>query len=388
MSHVVKNYKKDKIAAELLETALELYSKKQNGFAVIHLAAACEEVLSGMIKGKREPGKFPPLSNQTAREKSIAGLMAIHHQHGTERSEKEIGGYLNWVRNQTKHHNPNSDPDELALCIDLEVESVLYRAIENYVLHFGSPTESMVRFMNDEYMKSSNPQVDTTHVNIKLLVVQSIGIFIVFAAALFLPAGTILWLAGWVFLVLFFGFYLAVTLWLFRHNPGLLQERTRFWSSDQQGWDKIVFPLLQVFCFAGLILMSLDAARFHWSPLPAWLQLAGAIVLVCSFYLFFLTFRENTYLSPVVHIQKERGHAVVSTGPYHYVRHPMYSAMCIFFVGTPLLLGSEYGVLFGLFLIVAIAWRAVMEERMLRKELPGYADYMTQVKYRLIPHVW
>ncbi len=227
-----------------------------------------------------------------------------------------------------------------------------------------------------------------THVNIKLLAVQSVGIFIVFGLALFLPAGTIAWLAGWVFVVLFFGFYLSVTLWLYRHNPGLLQERTRFWSSDQKGWDKILFPMFQVFIFCWLILISLDAARFHWLLLPVWLQLIGAIVLVCSFYLFFLTFRENTYLSPVVHIQEERGHTVVSTGPYHYVRHPMYSAMCIVFMGTPLLLGSGYGVLFWMFLVVAIAWRAVMEERMLQKELPGYAAYMTQVKYRLIPHVW
>ena len=242
--------------------------------------------------------------------------------------------------------------------------------------------------MNDDYMKSSDPQIDHTHVNIKLLVVQTVGIFIVFALALFLPAGTIAWLAGWAFIVLFFGFYLAVSIWLFRHNPGLLQERTHLWTSDQKGWDKVFFPLLQAFIFVWLIFISLDAVRFRWSPLPVWLQLTGAIVLLCSFYLFFLTFRENTFLSPVVHIQEERGHKVISTGPYHYVRHPMYSAMGIFFVGTPLLLGSGYGVLFGLILVVAMAWRAVMEERMLRKELSDYASYMTQVKYRLIPHVW
>src|SRR6185436_15510682 len=178
------------------------------------------------------------------------------------------------------------------------------------------------------------------HVNINQQIRQYVGFFVAFALSLFLPAGTLAWPAGWIFLVVFFGFYLAVTFWLFRHNPGLLQERMRLRSSDQQGWDKILFPLLMVFPFAWLIFLSLDAARLHWSPVPVWLQVVGAIVLVCSFALLFLTFRENAYLSPVVRIQEDRGHTVVSTGPYRYVRHPMYAAIVVFVVGTSLLLGS------------------------------------------------
>src|SRR5262245_31942757 len=188
---------------------------------------------------------------------------------------------------------------------------------------------------------------------------QIVGFFVAFALALFLPAGTLAWLAGWVFLVLFFGFYLAISVWLFRHNPGLLQERMRLATADQQGWDKLLFPLLLIFPFAWFVFMSLDAVRFHWSPMPLWLQLVGAIVLLCSFYLLFLTFRENSYLSPVVRIQEERGHTVVSTGPYHYVRHPMYAGILIFVVGTSLLLGSWYGVLLGLIFIAILARRAV-----------------------------
>jgi protein-S-isoprenylcysteine O-methyltransferase Ste14 len=227
------------------------------------------------------------------------------------------------------------------------------------------------------------------HVNVKLLAVQTVGIFLVFTLALFLPAGTITWIAGWVFLVMFFGFFLAVNVWLFRHNPGLLQERTRFLgTSDQRGWDKFLFPLLEAACFAWLILMALDAVRFHWSRVPVWLQWVGAIVLLCSFYLLFLTFEENSYLSPVVRLQKDRGQMVISTGPYHYVRHPMYSAIVVFVVGTALLLGSWYGVLFGLIIAAILARRAVLEERTLRQELAGYAAYMTQVRYRLIPYVW
>jgi protein-S-isoprenylcysteine O-methyltransferase Ste14 len=225
-------------------------------------------------------------------------------------------------------------------------------------------------------------------INGKQQIGQFASTFVAFALALFLPAGTLAWPAGWIFLVLFFCFYLTVTLWLYRHNPGLLQERTRLGTSDQLGWDKLLFPLLLVLPFAWLVFMSLDVVRFHWSPLPIWLEVVGAAILLGSFYLLFLTFRENAYLSTVVRIQQERGHAVISTGPYHYVRHPMYAAMLAFMVGTSLLLGSGYGLLLGILFIAILAWRAVLEERALREQLQGYATYMAQVKYRLIPYIW
>ena len=139
-------------------------------------------------------------------------------------------------------------------------------------------------------------------------------------------------------------------------------------------------------CLAGLD--ALDAVRFHWSQMPGWLQVVGAVLLLCSFYLFFLTFRENPYLSPAVRVQTERGQTVISTGPYRYVRHPMYGTTIVFIVGTTLLLGSWYGLLLGPILVVGIAFRAVQEERVLRAELPGYDTYMARVKYRLIPYVW
>jgi protein-S-isoprenylcysteine O-methyltransferase Ste14 len=225
-------------------------------------------------------------------------------------------------------------------------------------------------------------------VNVKQFIGQFVGLVVVFSLALFLPAGTLAWPAGWIFLILFFGFFLGINLWLFRFNPALVQERMRFATSDQKGWDKLLFPLLLAFPFAWLVFISLDAVRFHWSPLPLWVQLSGAVLLLCSFYLFFLTFRENSYLSPVVRIQKDRGQTVISSGPYHYVRHPMYSGILLFSVSTPLLLGSGYGVLLGLVLVLIVARRAVLEEHTLRQELNGYAAYMTQVKYRFIPHIW
>lgn len=225
-------------------------------------------------------------------------------------------------------------------------------------------------------------------VNTKQQIGQAVIFFAAFAPALFLPAGTLTWFAGWIFLLMFFGFYLAVTLWLYKHNPGLMQERMQLSASNQQGWDRILFAAMLVFSFIWMIIMSLDAVRFHWSLVPVWLQVLGAVILLCSFYLLFLAFRENSYLSPVVRIQSDRGQTVISTGPYHYVRHPMYMAITVFIVGTSLLLGSLYGILFGIIYVFILAQRAVLEERMLQNELPGYTDYMMQVKYRIIPYVW
>jgi len=225
-------------------------------------------------------------------------------------------------------------------------------------------------------------------INMKQQVLETIGFFAAFALALFLPAGTLAWAAGWIFLLLFFGFYAAVTLWLYRHNPGLMQERMQLGASNQQGWDKILFPIMEIFFIAWLVFISLDAARFHWSSVPLWIQAIGVLILLCSFYFLFLTFSENSYLSPVVRVQEERGHAVVSTGLYHYVRHPMYTSILVFIVGTSLLVGSWYGAIFVIICMFILARRAIMEEQMLLKELPGYADYKTQVKYRFIPYIW
>jgi len=213
--------------------------------------------------------------------------------------------------------------------------------------------------------------------------------FVVFGLALFLAAGTVAWLSGWVFLVLFFSFTIALTRWLLRHNPGLLMERmTGIGKPNQPAWDRVFFPAMQVFFLAWLVLMALDAVRFRSSKMPGWLQVVGAVLLLCSFYLFFLTFRENPYLSTAIRIQTERGQTVISTGPYRYVRHPMYGTTIVFIVGTTFLLGSWYGLLLSPILVVVIAFRAVQEERVLRAELPGYDTYTARVKYRLIPYVW
>jgi len=144
-------------------------------------------------------------------------------------------------------------------------------------------------------------------------------------------------------------FGIVLFIWVLRHDPGLLEERTGF-KSDQPTWDKVFTVLGLIFFGIWWISMPLNAVRFHLSQMWTWLHLVGAIVLLSSFYLTYLTFRENLYLSSAVRIQKERGQTVVSTGPYRYISHPMHSSAILFFVGSALLLGSWTGVLLGFLL--------------------------------------
>lgn len=181
-------------------------------------------------------------------------------------------------------------------------------------------------------------------VDIRQLTIRVGGMVVIFMLTLFVPAGTLRWTAGWFFLLLFFGFTAALTIWLLRFNPDLLAERlTGVGKPDQKKWDKVLLALTAVAFFSWLALMGVDAARFGWSDVPMWLQGLGTILLLCSFYVFSVTFRENPYLSPAVRIQSERSQTVVSTGLYRYVRHPMYAGFILFAIGTPLVLGSWYG---------------------------------------------
>src|SRR5829696_3463423 len=212
--------------------------------------------------------------------------------------------------------------------------------------------------------------------------------FMVFAALLFVSAGTVLWPAGWIFLAIFFGGGLTLVVWLAHDDPELLAERLA--SPLQRGqplWDKVFIVAIIPLFIAWLILMPLDAVRFEWSEVPSWLQFLGALGLVLSFYAVFLSFRENAYLAPVVKLQDERSQSAVTTGPYRYVRHHMYSSMFLFFPATTLLLGSWWGLLLCLVLLGLLVWRTALEDRMLKNELDGYNEYAQSVRYRLIPRV-
>jgi protein-S-isoprenylcysteine O-methyltransferase Ste14 len=211
----------------------------------------------------------------------------------------------------------------------------------------------------------------------------------VMAALLFVPAGTLRWPAGWVFLAEIGGFGLAIGLWLARHDPALLAERmSMLVQPAQKRWDKIFMASIVVGWVCWLALMALDAVRWRSSHVPIWGQAVGAILIALCMYFAYLVMRVNSFAAPVVKIATERGHRVVDTGPYAYVRHPMYAGAVLFFIGTPLLLGSWYGLALAPVLTAVIALRAVLEERMLAQELPGYRDYAARVRYRLVPGVW
>ena len=224
-------------------------------------------------------------------------------------------------------------------------------------------------------------------ISTKTLTVDILLLF-VFVVVFFLAAGTVSWLYGWIFLILFYGYSFWALLWMLRHSPGLIEERASGFKSNQPTWDKVVYVIILVVFSIWWVSIPLDAVRFHLSQMPTWLHVVGVLVLLSSFYLMFLTFRENPYLSSVVRIQEDRGHTVVSTGPYRYVRHPLYTSALLLFLGSALLLGSWIGVLLGILLEGILAGRAVREERVLQKGLEGYDAYVAQVRWRLIPHVW
>jgi len=209
---------------------------------------------------------------------------------------------------------------------------------------------------------------------------------LLFPLTLFLAAGTVAWPAGWIFLILFYSFTVVTVRLLLKHNPGLLEERMSVFKPTAKR--DTMFLLLSAVSIAWLVLLPLDAVRFHWSQVPVWLQVVGALTLVGSLAVMYLAFRENAYVTPTVRIQQERGQTVVSSGPYRYVRHPMYTGFHLFFLGLPLLLGSVFGLVLAPVLIGLVVRRAVLEERLLREQLPGYDAYMAQVTHRFIPYVW
>jgi protein-S-isoprenylcysteine O-methyltransferase Ste14 len=212
--------------------------------------------------------------------------------------------------------------------------------------------------------------------------------FLLCALPLFGAAGTLLWPAAWVFLALVFGAGLLITRMLAKHDPALLEERMKpIVQKDQPRWDRILLPILIVLWACWLALMGLDA-RYGWSAMPVWLQWIGGAGIALAMWLWFLIFRENTFLAPVVKIQTERGHKVVSTGPYAVVRHPMYAVALLLFAASTLLLGSWYGLIAALALAALLVLRTALEDRELKRGLAGYTDYAGRVRYRLIPLVW
>jgi protein-S-isoprenylcysteine O-methyltransferase Ste14 len=220
------------------------------------------------------------------------------------------------------------------------------------------------------------------------LLLQNVIWIAAMGALLFVPAGTLQWPAAWVFLATIAILGVAGGLWLARTDPALLAERLRpMMQKDQPAADKKFMLAFGVVALIWFLAIGLDQ-RYHASEVPLALQALGWAMLVLSTAFIMWVMRENSFAAPVVKLQSERGHRVVSTGPYAWVRHPMYSAIVLFFVGAPLLLGSWWGVAMSPLFVALFAIRAGIEERALLAGLPGYADYMARVRYRLVPGLW
>lgn len=212
---------------------------------------------------------------------------------------------------------------------------------------------------------------------------------VISAALLFVPAGTIKWPEGWIYLALVCGLGLVSGLIIAKHDPALLRERLGSpVQREQKSWDKILLSVFFILFLAMYVVAGLDAVRFQTSDMPIWLKACGGVGVLFGLYVFHIVMRTNTFASPVVKIQTERKHRVISTGPYAYVRHPMYGGAIALVLGTGLLLGSWYAVGIGVVLVLLLAYRSVLEEATLKRELEGYGDYAARVRHRLIPGVW
>jgi protein-S-isoprenylcysteine O-methyltransferase Ste14 len=219
-------------------------------------------------------------------------------------------------------------------------------------------------------------------------VLQSLAWIVAMGALLFAPAGTLRWPAAWVFLAAMTLISLAAGSWLARTDPELLAERMRFTAQDDQpAADKIFMVAFGVVALIWFVAIGFDY-RLHGPGFPIVLQALGLALLLLSTGFIMWVMRENSFAAPQVRVQRERGQHVVSTGPYAWVRHPMYSGTILFLVGMPLLLGSRWGLALSPLFVVLFAVRTGIEERALIADLPGYGDYAARVRYRLLPGVW
>ena len=209
-----------------------------------------------------------------------------------------------------------------------------------------------------------------------------LGLLLV-AALVFIPAGTLSYFGGWLFISLLFVPMLLLGIVLFIKSPELLERRLS--AKEKAATQKGVVAASGLLFLLGFIVAGLDF-RFGWSQLPLWAVIIAAVVLLVSYGLYAEVMRENVYLSRTIEVQDNQ--KVIDTGLYGVVRHPMYMATIFLFLSIPLILGSWISFVIMLVYPAAIIVRIKDEEQLLEEELNGYKEYKNKVKYRLIPFVW
>ena len=200
---------------------------------------------------------------------------------------------------------------------------------------------------------------------------------------IFLPAGTLQYTYGWLFVGLLFIPMLLAGLVMFFKSPDFLKKRLD--AKEKQATQKGVLAFSGLMFVAGFVIAGLDY-RFGWSEMPPWVVITASVLFLIAYVLYGEVMRENAYLSRTVKV--EAGQTVVDTGLYGIVRHPMYAVTILLFLMIPLILGSWYALIAFAFYPVIIVIRLKDEENLLTAELPGYAEYKKKVKYRILPFIW
>jgi protein-S-isoprenylcysteine O-methyltransferase Ste14 len=209
---------------------------------------------------------------------------------------------------------------------------------------------------------------------------------VVLAIVLFVCAGTTRYWQGWVYLLLFFLMAAGITVDLMWRDPALLERRMKGGPAAEPRPLQRFLMLGASVGFFGLIVIPALDFRYKWSIVPFAAVVTGDVLFVVGFLLIARVYRENTFTSSTIGMAE--GQRVISSGPYAIVRHPMYASALVYLAGTPLALSSYWGLLALVFMLPFLVWRLVDEEHLLVRELPGYADYRRQVRYRLVPFVW
>ena len=212
------------------------------------------------------------------------------------------------------------------------------------------------------------------------------ALILVVGAIIFAAAGTTDYWQAWLFLACYFAASLVVSFWLARNDTALLERRMRGGPfAEGERSQKIIMAITSLGFVALLVVPGLDR-RFGWSSMPGSVAILGDLLLLLGWLGILAVFRANSYAAAT--IQVTSGQTVISIGPYALVRHPMYAAALLMLLGIPIALGSWWGALVLLALIPALGWRLIDEERLLLRDLDGYAEYRRKVRWRLIPYIW
>ena len=212
------------------------------------------------------------------------------------------------------------------------------------------------------------------------------GLAVAMALLIFVPAGTVNYWQAWVYLAVFMTASALTTIYLMSEDPALLERRMRAGPTAEKELAQRVIMVFASLGFIALVVVPALDRRFGWSQVPASIALAGDLLVSVGFYLVLLVYRENTFTSATIEVVE--GQTVVSTGPYAIVRHPMYASASLYLLGTPLALGSYWGLVPIVLTLPFLIWRLLDEERFLVKNLAGYTDYQRRVRYRLVPLLW